>query len=71
MNTHTETLTWHCLPGKMPDADITVLISSANSGEVWPGWLDGEIWHWGDGKPLRVAVKAWADMPAGLVGVSP
>jgi hypothetical protein len=69
---HTELLTWHCLPGQMPDADITVLLSIEGQDEAWPGYLENGIaWAWaGNGGLVRERVLGWAHMPAGLAGVS-
>lgn len=73
MNIHTELLTWHRLPGQMPDADITVLLSVEGDAEaeagVWPGYFDGEGFVWADGMRVSGAVLGWADLPAGLGAV--
>ena len=66
--THTELLTWHGLPGRMPDADADVLLSVESSGEqrTWPGYWDGGQFVWADGMPVAGAVRGWADMPQGV-----
>jgi len=69
---HTELLTWHRLPGQMPDADLTVLLSTIDSCDstVAAGWFDGEFFRWCDtGGVVRGTVLGWTDVPAGLVGV--
>ena len=70
MKTHTETITWHRLPGQMPDADTTVLVEAEHADEVWPGYLDGTTWRWATSLPVDGKVLAWADMPAGVKGVA-
>jgi hypothetical protein len=68
--THTELLTWTRLPGPLPDADVTVLISIEGQDEAWPGYLDDDCWHWaGNGGRVAERVLGWAPMPGGLVGV--
>ena len=72
MSTHTELLTWHRLPGQMPDAELTVLLSVEDDGDstVAQGYWDGEAFRWCDtGGEVAGAVLGWADQPAGLVGV--
>ncbi len=69
MKTHTELLTWHRLPGAMPDAELTVLLSVEGADSPWPGYWDGEAFVWADGMPVAGAVLGWADMPQGLEGV--
>ncbi len=68
VKSHTELLTWHRLPGKLPDADTTVLVEAQHAEEVWPGYLDGATWRWATGLPVMGKVLAWADMPAGVKG---
>lgn len=69
MSTHTELIHWHRLPGQLPDADTTVLVESKHGAEIWPGYLDGDIWRWATGMPVVGKVVAWAHMPAGVKGV--
>ena len=73
MTKHTELLTWHRLPGQMPDAELTVLLSVEDDGDstVAPGFWVGEAFCWCDtGGEVSGAVLGWADVPAGLVGVA-
>lgn len=75
MKTHTETIIWHRLPGQMPDADITVLLSVEGDDpdyceSVGAGYLDGADWRWSEsGGIVAAKVIGWAEIPAGLVGV--
>lgn len=72
MNTHTETLTWHRIPGEMPDAEINVLLSVEGQDDAWPGYWEGAAWAWADsGGLVRERVLGWAQLPAGLAGVKP
>lgn len=58
----TETISWQ--PVEMPpDSDITVMIFPDADGEVWLGWLDGELWRYADGMPANPT--HWAHMPGG------
>lgn len=66
MATQTETITWNLLPGVMPDADITVLLS-VEENDTWPGYWDGEQFLWADGMPVSGAVLSWAHMPEGTL----
>lgn len=66
-----ETITWHPVGEKLPDADLTVLIA-LNGEETVAGFLDGE---YPGGRPLwrdTTAIELhghdvthWADMPRG------
>lgn len=48
-----------------PDSDILVLMSMSD-GEVYPGYLDGEVWRYADAMPVSILqVLAWRHMPAG------
>ncbi len=67
--THTELVTWHRLPGQMPDAELTVMLSVEGEDNCWPGYWDGERFVWADGLQIKGAVLGWAEMPAGLVEV--
>ena len=67
-NTHCEVLTWHRLPGDLPDAELTVMLS-VEGEEPWPGYWDGEQFCWADAMPVAGAVLGWADMPKGLEGL--
>ena len=69
MKTHTELLTWHRLPGAMPDAELTVLLCVQGEDWVGPGYWDGQAFCWADAMPVAGVVLGWADMPAGLEGV--
>ena len=64
----TETITWHELPQDgMPDAEITVLISTKVNG-VDTGFYDGALWRWCEsGGIVAESVQAWADVPQGIV----
>lgn len=69
VNTNTELITWNRLPGQMPDAELTVLLSVEGADSAWPGYWDGERFVWADGMQVPGAVLGWAEMPAGLEGV--
>jgi len=62
-----ETITWHDLPGKLPDADTTVLVHVPECDEpVWLGWYDGVYWFGVDGVEFEDGqVKRWANLPTG------
>lgn len=48
-----------------PDSDILVLMSMSD-GEVYPGYLDGQVWRYADAMPVSIVeVLAWRHMPAG------
>lgn len=61
----TESITWHELPQDgMPDAEETVLISSAT--EVDQGWFDGVDWRLCESGGVADGVLAWAKLPEGM-----
>jgi hypothetical protein len=58
------TLNWFS-PATPPDDDTTVLLALSDV-DVWPGYLDGRVWHSTDGMPLDAGrVIAWMHMPVG------
>lgn len=59
-----ELIEWFKADEKLPDSDTTVLVIEAGEVEVWPGYLDGDVWRNADGFPLP-AVLFWAPMPEG------
>ncbi len=60
----TETITWVSTLDERPDADLVVLITTAEADEpVWLGFWDGSTWRDTDGMP--VGVTHWAPMPMG------
>ena len=59
-----ELIEWHRAADVLPDADTTVLVIEAGEVEVWPGYLDGDVWRNADGFPLAT-VLFWAHMPEG------
>lgn len=70
MKTTTETITWHHLPGAMPDADLNVLIST--TGDVDTAYWTGERWAWSfSGGPITEQALAWAHLPKGRTGDEP
>jgi hypothetical protein len=70
MKTHTETITWHRLPGKLPDAEINVLLST--TGDVDTAYWNGERWLWSySGGQVIEKALAWSPMPKGLTGDEP
>ena len=70
MKTHTETITWHRLPGQLPDAEINVLLST--TGDVESAYWNGERWLWSySGGPVTEQALAWCHMPKGLTGDEP
>lgn len=62
-----ETITWHPVEQKLPDADTTVLIQTPEHDEpVWMGHYDGVFWFGVGGEEFEEGdVTAWAEMPAG------
>ena len=62
--TTTETITWHHLPGQMPDADLNVLLST--TCDVDTAYWNGTRWLWSySGGPITEQVLAWAELPKG------
>lgn len=61
-----ETITWHELHERLPDADLTVLIEAedVDGDPVTQGYLDGEQWRLVDGMPIDKVLR-WAEMPKG------
>lgn len=64
----TESLTWHPAAEK-PDSDVTVLlhVPTSDSEPVWPGYWDGRDWLYAEGARVGRPVKAWCDIPKGMV----
>jgi hypothetical protein len=63
----TEAIVWHRQPGRIPAADLTVLLSTEHQG-VDTGWFDGADWRWAEsGGLVGEPVQAWAEMPNGVV----
>ena len=62
-----ESIRWHNVLYRMPDADETVLVWAPMVDEpVWLGFYDGEQWVTDGLTPYPAdAVKAWASLPAG------
>lgn len=59
----TTTDNWTPLAARLPDADSLVLIAQAD-GEVWPGFLDGDVWRSADATPIESSlVTHWMPMP--------
>lgn len=73
MITSTETMTWWSVGARLPDADVTVMVTLEDESEpCWPGYFDGEQWiEASTGGPFAVRVIAWADMPAGFRPAAP
>lgn len=64
--TTVEPLTWYHVPGKLPDADETVLCQlSDDEQDWWPGYWDGERWISAEGFPFASPVLAWSQ-PRGV-----
>lgn len=66
-NVFDESIRWHNVLYRMPDADETVLVWAPTCKEpVWLGWYDGVFWFAVDATDYEDdAVKAWAKVPAG------
>lgn len=60
----TESLTWHPVAERMPDANEYVLIwyvGVGNPGDWCAGWFDGEQWRDSDAYPMHpLTVTHWA-----------
>ncbi|MDH0866479.1 hypothetical protein [Mitsuaria sp. GD03876] len=63
-----EVIEWQELPQDgMPDAEVTVLLSTAEAG-VDSGFFDGVEWRWCEsGGVVAEPVQAWAVVPKGIV----
>lgn len=58
-----EAAQWHGA-NQQPDSDILVLVETSDN-EVYPGYLDGDVWRYADGMPVSILeVVAWRYMPA-------
>jgi hypothetical protein len=64
MATQSEIIDWFRPVEMLPDDDTTVLVITGGEVEVWPGFLDGDVWRSADGFPLP-DVLFWAHMPEG------
>jgi hypothetical protein len=53
---------WTPIAKGLPDADITVLMA-LDDGEVWPGYLDGDVWRYVTSDPIGARVTHWVDLP--------
>lgn len=59
--TLTETLTWHPVTERLPDADITVLCWHAGDQEFWTGYWDGQGWIGCESGGSVLGVTHWAE----------
>lgn len=59
-----ELIEWFRVGNTLPDSDTTVLVIQGGDVDVWPGYLDGDVWRNADGFPLE-DVLFWAHMPEG------
>jgi hypothetical protein len=54
---------WIKTTERLPDDEMTVLIAMAD-GEVWTGYMDGDVWRYVSGDPINAsAVTHWMDLP--------
>lgn len=59
-----ETITWIPVAERLPDSDLTVLVSApACSEPIWLGYHDGSEWL--SAESAQIDVTHWADMPKG------
>jgi hypothetical protein len=57
--------TWIDAAIALPDADTLVLLA-LNDDDVWPGYLDGDIWRYVDAMPITSErVTHWMHLPTG------
>ncbi|WP_396180004.1 DUF551 domain-containing protein [Flavobacterium sp.] len=59
--TLSETLVWHPVAERLPDADITVLCWLEPGGEWFPGWYEDGRWHDAAHGGLLENVTHWAE----------
>lgn len=64
--TRREFLTWHDVPGELPDDDLTVLVrvADADSEPVWFGWHCNGQWYSNEGFEIDDVLR-WAHVPTG------
>jgi len=55
-------LVWREVEDELPDADMTVLVHM-DDGEVWTGFLDGEVWRFVSGDRIEARVLHWMQFP--------
>lgn len=55
-------LVWRKVETELPDAEITVLCHTED-GDVWPGFLDGDVWRTAGADRFDSAVTHWMPFP--------
>lgn len=60
-----ELLEWFRADETLPDSDTTVLVIQEGEVDVWPGYLNGDVWLSADGFFPLEGVLFWAHMPEG------